>query len=693
MKSPSLFAAPRVRDWIDLSTFGRVIIRTGKVELGQGVLTALVQAAAQRLGLSADRIEIVSGITGATPNEGYTAGSLSIPHSATALEAACDTCVSQFRAHVAATAGAALETITLKDGEFEGPGLAEGVSLWSVAEKIGLDFEVSDAGPPALSNSGPTSLPRIDLARKIAGSGMIQDIRTDDMLHARVLRPPRLGAMPVTESIPQAERAEMVVEGGFVALVGDDPIALARRAERLAAKIEWTGGTEITPAMLRPDALRDLPHEVVELGQEAPDDTGQETVTALYQRPYLMHGSIGCVTALARNSGGKLSVISQTQGPYQLRDALAAMLGMTPEDVTVTHSAGAGCYGHNGADDVAADAALVARHFPERTVRVSWSRAEEFSSAPLATAGEVSVSARLHSDGTPASLRLDIVSGTHARRPGTAPSGTLLAELHRDGTATLSDPIELPEMHGFGGLRNAISPYSVPAQHARFNIVNMPGIRTSAMRGLGTHLNVFAIESFIDELAARAESDPLDYRLSLLDDPRARAVLERVAKAAGWRDRPTDGESGWGIAYSRYKNRAAYVAMVARVTVDEQVHVDKLWCCADAGRVVNMDGLRNQIEGGIVQSASWALFEEVRLTPEGRLPETWEDYPILRFPDLPEIVLDVVDSADPVPLGAGEVAVGPATAVIANAVSDALGQRLRSLPFSRERLMAELLAS
>ncbi|MEW5422947.1 molybdopterin cofactor-binding domain-containing protein [Amorphus sp. 3PC139-8] len=693
MKSPSLAAAPLVADWLDLSEAGTVSIRTGKVELGQGVLTALVQVASRSLGIDPSRIKVVSGITGATPNEGYTAGSLSIPHSATALEAACDTCISVFRADVAKRFGLDPDAVGLINGTFNGPDLPDGLSIWSIAADIGLGFEVGDAFDRPLENRPGASLPRIDLPLKIAGGGMIQDIAVDDVLHARVLRPPRLGARVNTDGLSESDRADCVIEGSFVAVVDDDFLALARKAERLANRLTWSGGIELTSDMLRPETLRNFPHKLVEVGEEAADAPAGEEVTAVYRRPYLMHASIGCVTALARwTDEGNLAVISQTQGPYQLRSALAALFEIEESAVDVTHAPGAGCYGHNGADDVAGDAALIARHFPGRTVRVSWSRAEELASAPLSSAGEVEISAKLDPNGRPMAMSLDIVSATHARRPGTAPSGTLLAELQKDAVSQLSEPIELPALHGFGGLRNAMSPYAIPAQYAKLRLVDPPGLRTSAMRGLGTHLNVFAIESFIDELAARAGTDPLSYRLELLEDPRARHVLSRVAETAAWANRPEGGTGeGWGIAYSRYKGRAAYVATVAQVTVDEAVRVDRIWSCADAGRVINMDGLRNQIEGGIVQSASWALFEEVRLTDERTLPQAWDDYPILRFSDLPEISLEILEATDPLPLGAGEVAVGPTTAAISNAVAHALGVRLRSLPFSRDKIMTALL--
>jgi len=693
MKSPSLAAAPLVADWLDLTEPDKVIVRTGKVELGQGILTALAQVASTSLGVDPACVTVVSGVTGVTPNEGYTAGSLSVPHSATALEAACDTCVSRFREHIAKRHGVNPGEIDLAAGRFTGPGIPDAATLWSVAADIGLDFEVADNAAKPPQNSQPPSLPRTDLPQKIAGGGMIQDIAVENMLHARVLHPPCLGARVDTSSLSEKDRSDIVVEGSFVAVVGDDLLSATRKAERLAARLEWTGGTEITQSMLNAETLRDLPHKVIEHGEEPPEAQGLEEVVAVYRRPYLMHASIGCVTALARwNNGDELHVISQSQGPYQLRDALAVLFGLNPASVSVTHAPGAGCYGHNGADDVAADAALVARHFPGRTVRVSWSRGEEFASSPLASAADAIISAKVGADGRPVSMTLDIASATHARRPGTAPAGTLLGELHRSEAQSLPEPIEVPEMHGWGGLRNAISPYAIASQNARLRLVDPPGLRTSAMRGLGTHINVLTIESFIDELASRAGADPLDYRLSILEDARARDVLVRVAETAAWAERPEAGTGdGWGIAYSRYKNRAAYVAMVAHVTVEETVRLNKVWCCADSGRIINMDGLRNQIEGGIIQSASWALFEEVRLTDEGTLPQHWDDYPIMRFPDIPEIHLDIVDTPDPVPLGAGEVSVGPTTAAISNAVAHALGVRLRTLPFSREKIMTALL--
>lgn len=690
MRSASLDAAPLVSDWLDLSKDGQVVVRTGRVEIGQGILTALVQLVAGALAVDPGRIVVRSGRTDETPDEGYTAGSTSVARSGLALEAACGTCLAMFRAHLSQRLGIGAGDLRFEDGSVEGPRIPPGTTIWSLARSVGLEFPVEEVAASP-SDPGGASVPRIDLPAKLGGGAFIQDIRVDGMLHARVLRPPRLGASPDVDALDGADRASLAVDGGFVAVVDDDPLMLERRYRRLSSRLLWTGGQPIPEDGLDPAALRHLPCETLSSGDaERAGNTGEE-VFATYRRPYLLHGSIGCVTALACwRDEASLEVVSQTQGPYPLRRALAGLLGLDVAAISVIHAQGAGCYGHNGADDVAAEAAMVARHYPGRTVRVGWSRADELSAAPLAPAGEATIRARLGSDGFPTHLGLDIVSPPHVRRPGSGPAGPLLAQLYRDRASVMPAPAEAPEAVGWGALRNARPAYDVPSR-ATLRLVNPPGLRTSAMRGLGAHLNVFAIESFVDELALRKGQDPLEYRLAMLSDQRAKAVLRRVAEMAGWRRRPPGGSGdGWGIAFGRYKNTEAYAAMVAHVEIDGAVRLRTVWCCVDAGRVAHPDGLRNQVEGGIVQSASWALCEEVRLTGDGTLPRSWGDYPILRFPDAPRLNVEVLASPDPLPLGAGEVAAGPTTAAIANAVGHALGTRVRELPFTRERLVAAL---
>ena len=253
----------------------------------------------------------------------------------------------------------------------------------------------------------------------------------------------------------------------------------------------------------------------------------------------------------------------------------------------------------------------------------------------------------------------------------------------------VTDP---PLESGGGGTRNAVPLYRIPAHRIEHHLVTEGPVRTSALRGLGAPTNVFAMEGMMDELAARAGKDPLQYRLALLDDPRARAVLERTAEMAGWADRGAGGEGkGYGIAFARYKNMAAYTAVAVAVTVAEEVRLDHVWSATDAGLVINPNGARNQLEGGIVQAASFALKEQVEIAGDGIASRDWDAYPILRFSEVPPVDVDIIGSPDDPSLGMGECTVGPTCAAIGNAVAHALGRRIYDMPLNRERIMAALL--
>jgi len=353
---------------------------------------------------------------------------------------------------------------------------------------------------------------------------------------------------------------------------------------------------------------------------------------------------------------------------------------------------GPGCYGHNGADDAAADAAVIALERPGKPIRVQWRRDEEFGFEPVSPAMVVTARAVLDDTGRPADWTTEIWSGRHVNRPGGG--GNLLA------AEALPDPPPAPPATESSnppgtGTRNGEPLYNFPAKRIVHHLIPETPVRTSTMRGLGANANVFAIESSIDELAERAGEDPVRYRLSLLKDARARSVLEHVAQISGWREGlPSGTGHGRGIGFARYKNMAAYAAVVAAVEVEEEVRLSRVWCAADAGLVINPDGAVNQLEGGIIQAASWTLKEGVRLDRNGISSRDWGGYPVLRFTEVPEVTVELIGAAaDLPPLGIGEAAGGPTVAAIANAVAHALGARLRDLPLTRERILAALLKS
>jgi CO/xanthine dehydrogenase Mo-binding subunit len=346
---------------------------------------------------------------------------------------------------------------------------------------------------------------------------------------------------------------------------------------------------------------------------------------------------------------------------------------------------GAGCYGHNGADDVAFDAALISQYV-KLPVRVQWMREDEMTHSPFGSASAVRIAAAMDEAARICAWDLEIWSHTHCARPGHGEGINLLGAWQMDPPAPKPNPTDIPLPAG-GGHRNAISYYALPHQRVTYHFLEQSPCRTSSLRSLGAYANTFAIESFMDELAETAGIDPLEFRLRHLDDPRARAVLECAAQMAAWEGRGESGRgTGLGIGFGRYKNRSAYFAAVAQVRVEEQIHVERIWAAVDAGAVVNPDGLLNQIEGGVLQSLSWALKEEVRWDASGIVSNTWESYPILTFGEIPTVNVKMIGSQREPPLGIGEVAAGPTAGAIGNAVAHALGVRARHLPITTERL-------
>jgi CO/xanthine dehydrogenase Mo-binding subunit len=418
------------------------------------------------------------------------------------------------------------------------------------------------------------------------------------------------------------------------------------------------------------------------------------TVRAVYTRPYTMHGSIGPSAAAAQWQDGNLHVFSATQSVEALRVALAEALELDPSQVRVSHVEGPGCYGHNGADDVALDAALLARAVPGRRVLLRWSRADEHAWEPYGPPALVELQASLDGDGAVVAWSHDVWSNTHIGRPmPRVGRGRLLASrsLERDQPVDLPAPILY---YHVGIHRNADPLYAFPQRRIVKNFVANTPIRTSSLRALGAFANVFAIESFMDELAIVAGTDPLEFRLRHLEDERAREVLRAAAERAGW-GAPLPEWTGRGLAFARYKNSAAYAAVVIQARVDDatsKVVLERAVIAGDAGEIVDPDGLENQLEGGVIQAASWTLKEKVAYDAVRITSVDWDSYPILRFDEVPEVETVLLDRPGMPFLGAGEATQGPTAAAIANAVYDAVGLRVRDLPLTPERLQAAALS-
>src|SRR5581483_11036562 len=400
--------------------------------------------------------------------------------------------------------------------------------------------------------------------------------------------------------------------------------------------------------------------------------------------------SIGPSAAVARfGEDGRLEVWSSTQGVFPLRRALAEALRLEQEAVRVRHVEGAGCYGHTGADDAALDAALLARAVPGRPVRVVWTREQEHAWEPAGPAAVVELQASLDADGNLLDWNHDVWSNAHVGRAAAAPPGTsaLLAAWHL--AEPLPPPAPAPRLAYHAGIhRNADPLYAVPNRRVVKHFVEAAPVRVSSLRSLGAFANVFAIESFLDELAAAVGADPLELRLSLLPDERAREVLRAAAAAIGWPGPRGESGRGAGLGFARYKNQMCYAAVAVLVRVDDAtaaIRLERAVVAADAGEVIDPGGLGNQLEGGVLQAASWTLAEERPLAP-GAVGAGWDAYPILTFPEAPPVEVVLLDRPELPPLGAGEAAPGPTARATAHAGNAPRGLRVRDLPLTPQRL-------
>ncbi len=687
---PSLASNPTLSTWLDLDEPGLVRVRTGKVELGQGILTALAQVVVDELGVAPARVAVAAASTEAGPNEGFTAGSLSVTQSGAALRHACRVLLGVLSARVADATGCAPAELVLSDGRFVHAGRDVG-DLWRAAAQGGLDVDATgDAGPAAaVAAACSPPMARLDLPDKVLGRPRyLHDLRLDAMAHGRVVRPPRPGARLESVDVSVAESAGVVAvvhEGSFLGVVTDDEHAADVAAAALAGAAVWSGGDPL-PADL-PSWLRAQPADT-SIVVAADPDVADATLRASYSRPPLAHASIAPSCGVARWDGDRVQVWTHSQGIHPLRAATAQALGIDPGLVEVQHVEGAGCYGHNGADDAAFDAVLLARHADGRPVRVQWTRADELAWSPVGSAMVVDLAAGVGPDGCVSDWSHALWSNGHTARPGYAGQPGLLADAHRRDTEPVPS-VDPPEARGHGSARNAVPGYDLGrVEVVAHRALRMP-LRTSALRSLGAHLNVFAIESFLDELAVQVGADPLDFRLAHLRDERAAAVLRLAAERGGYRE-PRPDDVGRGIAYARYKSRGAWCAVVAEVEAVDRVAVRRLTVAVDVGRAVSVDGVRNQLEGGAIQATSWTVAEQVRTGDVGVQSTDWETYPILRFSQVPRVEVHVLDRPDEPSVGAGEAAQGPVAAAIANALHDAIGVRVRDLPLSPEHVAAAI---
>ncbi len=685
-----LVQANQVDDWIAIEPDGSIIVFSGKVELGTGVKTALAQIVAEELDVPFERIKMVMGDTALTPDEGYTAGSTTIQFGGFALRQASAEARQALLEMASDRLDAAIDELIVRDGVISVSHHPDRTITY--AELLGgkkFQRRITLKAPlkrPEEYRIVGQPIPRIDLPRKISGAAsFVHDVRLPGMLHARVVRPPSPGAKLVSLDESSVPDVQVVHLGNFVGVVAEREEQAVRAAQQL--KVTWRETTHWPQQAELYAYIRSQPttdNVLVEEGKvEAAFKRAATRLTATYAQPFQAHASIGPSCAVADVQADHAVIWSNSQGIYPLRGALADLLKMPPEQVQVIHVEGAGSYGHNGSDDAAADAAVLSQTVG-RPVRVQWSRQDEFAWEPYAPAMVMEVSGGLDRQGQVIAWQYDVWTPSHAGRP--RGKRQLLA-----GQLILGQRSSRPQWFG-GGDRNAPTNYVFPDQRVMAHWLAGSLLRTSSMRTLGGTANTFANESFMDELAVAAQIDPLEFRLRHVTDPRAIAVLRTAAQQSGW-GTPLHAGEGRGLAFAQYENELAYVATVAQAHVDTSsgaIHVQRIVTAHDCGLIINPDGLRNQIEGNVLQSLSRALYEEVTFDESHITSVDWDSYPILKFSDVPEVDVVLIDHPDQPAVGAGEPATITTAPAIANAIFHATGARVRQIPFTSQRVKAAL---
>jgi nicotinate dehydrogenase subunit B len=677
---------PAVSAWLEVLANGSVRVFTGKVEIGQGLCGAIAQVTAEELDMQVSQVEVVIADTRRTPNEGFTGASSSTENSVLSVRYAAATARSELLELASKSLGVAIDNLQMQDGKVSAKNGGRSLTFFELLDGKKLQSEVKlplKLKPKDQYRISGKSVPREDFKRMIIGKEeYLHDLRFPRMVHARTIHPPSYDA--VLTSVDEKELRSvvpslltMVKNGSFLAVLCEDEYQAVKAQRHLSSQAKWSVPDNTIAAKPSPEYFKNLTAQsrTVKTGPIPFPENGAP-IKASYLKPYVMHGSIGPSCAVALYNDGMLQVWTHSQGAYPLRDTFSKLLNIPATQINVTCMRGAGCYGQNGAEDAAAEAALIAVAYPGRHIRLQWSREDEHGWEPVGTAMCIDLEAILSNDGRIAHFRSSVWSDTHYIRGN--PEYLSVANY-------LATPFKRkPNPASSGGYRNADLYYAVSNQTVNAHFFNGP-LHTSNLRSLGAYANIFAVESFMDELADKAKIDSFAFRLLHLEDSRAKEVVNKLQ--AKVKLLPKEKNTGVGIAFSRYKNTAAYSAVAAQVMVHPvsfKLTLKKMWAVVDVGEVISLDSVINQVEGGMIQAASWTLFEEVKFEGQSVQSRNWGSYPIMRFGDVPEVEVEVISRPNEKLQGVGEIVMGVSAAAITNAIARACGKRVRQLPVGNQ---------
>ncbi len=695
--APKTVALDQVDGFLAIDATGKVTVFSGKVDLGTGIYTALTQIAAEELSVPMDKVEMIQGDTLLTPDQGPTYGSLSIQVGGMQLRQAAATAREALLGRAAEKLGMAKDKLDAKDGQIMPLGGGTSISYGQLVDGKHFEMKVDAKAPaknPASYTIVGTSVSRLDIPGKVTGKfTYMQDFKRRGMLHARVVRPAAIKATLLSVDDSEAKRipgfVQTVRKDNFLAVVAKNEWAAIRAAG--AVKAQWSDWQGLPDKAKLWEHVRNTKINKDEELQKTGDAaqalrTGSRTLSATYDFAIHTHGSLGPSCAVAEFTGGKLTCWTASQATHLLRKQMANMLQMAEADVRCIYLEGSGCYGRNGHEDAAADAALLAKELG-KPVRVQWMRADEHGWDPKGPPTLLDYRAALDDQGNPLAWESEVFIPDRPNQIAVTLVAAELAGLPKE------------EAHP-GNIHQSLAiPYTIPNIKATAHWLAETPFRPSWIRTPGRMQNTYGNECFLDECAAAAGVDPLEYRRRNLKDPRGLEMLERLAKLANWQPksgRPSasgDMVTGRGLSYVKYELVRTYVGVVADVTVNRKtgkIKVERFYVAHDCGQIINPDGLKNQIEGNIVQTVSRTLIEDLQFSRSTVTSIDWKTYPILTFPDVPEVVIDLIDRPTEKPWGAGEPTAAVVPSAISNAVYDAIGVRLRSVPFTPDKVLAAL---
>jgi nicotinate dehydrogenase subunit B len=687
----------QVDAWLGIAADGRVTVYSGKVDLGTGARTALMQMVAEELDVNFSQIDMVMGDTLTTLDQGQSAGSLTLQNGGGTLRQASASARQALLGSAATRLQVNVADLSVADGVISTRMGDKKISYAALVDGKPMNVKL-DPKAPLKAYADHTivgqSIARVDIPDKLNGKFMyVQDFKLPGMLHARMIRPTGLGGKLLSVDDAAARKVsgfvQVVRKQDFLAVVCKTEWAAVKAARAL--KTTWDTPDSMPVQAQLYDYWRKLPvaknEAVIKTGDAMTALAGSaKRIKAIYDFAPHTHGSMGPSCAVADFKDGACTVWSASQATHSLQAELATVLDIPKARIRMIYVDGAGCYGRNGHEDCSGDAALVSQ-LVGAPVRVQWMRADEHGWDPKSPPTLVDMEGGLDAAGLPVAWRSEFflaqANGTLEEFPLLA---AVLSGVKRNG-------------HYTGNLqKNADVLYQFPNIQTEVHRLADTAFRTSHLRTPGRMQNTFANEAFFDELAAAAGADPLQWRLTYLKEPRARAVLEDVARLSKWQSRSSPASKtagnlarGRGVSFVKYDNNRTFVALVAEVEVNRTtggIRVTNVWCSHDCGQIVNPDGAINQIEGGIVQTISRTLLEELQFDRTHITSTDWASYPILRFPDVPHIQVSLINRPEMPLWGAGEMAPTVVPSAISNAVFDATGVRLRSVPFLPAKVKA-----